>query len=157
MKPSDLLALLREVYQDRLGLMADHRASAERVGRYQFNNTYQYIIAREETQLQWIADAIVTLGGTIPEDRATELASDSEAQVIAADLEKERAFVERWRPRVAAMTHARHRKMLDVVLGESLEHVRFFVEAAAGHLDLLGRSDTGAGERGTVLASRWLE
>ena len=41
------------------------------------------------------------------------------------------AFVEQWRARVAAITHARHRSMLDVILGESLEHQRVFEQAAA--------------------------
>ena len=36
------------------------------------------------------------------------------------------------------MTHARHRKMLDVILGESREHQRLFEQAAAGMEDLLG-------------------
>src|SRR4029079_12484573 len=56
------------------------------------------------------------------------------------------AFVGKSRPRVDAMTHARHRTMLNVVLGESLEHQRLFAQAAAGFEDLLGRR-TGGGPR----------
>ena len=41
-------------------------------------------------------------------------------------------FVNRWRPRIDAMTNARHAKMLQVILGETLEQKRFFDQALAG-------------------------
>jgi hypothetical protein len=156
-KPAALLAMLQGIYRDRLQLAADHLASARRVGQYQFNNTYQYLIAREETHLQWLAEAVHRLGGELPGPATTAEASGPEREIMEADRQREQAFVDRWRPRVAEITHARHRKMLEVVLGESLEHVRFFGEAVAGHADLLGRSATGAGRRGTVLSGRWVE
>ena len=53
------------------------------------------------------------------------------------------------------MTHARHRTMLDVVLGESLEHQRLFEQAAAGFEDVLGRRTGGAERVGAVLPTRW--
>ena len=68
-----------------------------------------------------------------------------------------RAFVDRWRPRLEAMTHARHRTMLDVVLGESLEHMRLFEQGAAGDEDLLGRRTSLAERVGAVLPNRWME
>ena len=40
---------------------------------------------------------------------------------------------------VEHVTNARHRKMLKVILGETLEQQRFFEQAAAGADDLLGR------------------
>jgi hypothetical protein len=55
------------------------------------------------------------------------------------------------------MTHARDRKMLELVLGEVAEHQRFFAQAAGGRLDLLGRRPEGAGTGGGVLARRWVE
>jgi hypothetical protein len=67
------------------------------------------------------------------------------------------AFVEKWRPRVDEMSHARHRTMLNVVLGESMEHKRFFEQAALGFEDLLGRRTAGAERVGAVLPTRWLE
>ena len=67
------------------------------------------------------------------------------------------AFIARWRPRVAEMTHARHRIMLDVVLGESAEHQQLFAQAAAGFEDLLGKRTDGAKRVGEVLSTRWLE
>ncbi len=68
------------------------------------------------------------------------------------------AFVERWKPRVAAMKHARHRGMLQVILGETLEQQRFFEQALAGRTDLLGERSAQVGKRvGAVLPTRWLE
>ena len=55
------------------------------------------------------------------------------------------------------MTHARHRTMLDVVLGESLEHMRLFEQGAAGDEDLLGRRTSLADRVGAVLPNRWME
>ena len=60
------LALLQEFYRDRLALFHRHVEGAKRVGDYEFNNTYQYVIAREEIHLQWMRDAIVDLGGDAP-------------------------------------------------------------------------------------------
>jgi len=67
------------------------------------------------------------------------------------------AFVTKWRPQVDAMTHARHRTMLNVVLGESLEHQRLFAQAAAGFEDLLGKRTGGVARVGGVLPARWME
>jgi hypothetical protein len=77
--------------------------------------------------------------------------------VIGHDRDAAQAFVDQWRPKVAAMTHARHRMMLDVILGETLEHKRFFEQALAGRTDLLGRRADGAGTGGGVLPTRWVE
>src|SRR5207237_7151623 len=55
---SDVLALLQEFYRDKLAMLLSHQAGARFVGQYDQNNTYQYIINREETQLSWVAKAI---------------------------------------------------------------------------------------------------
>ena len=157
MTAADRLALLQQFYRDRLRLVQDHLTSAQHVGQYHFNNTYQYIIAREETHLQWVADAIVKLGGALPEPPPSDSGPVAEAEVIARDLERQRAFADQWRPRVAGMTNARHRRMLEVILGEALEHGQLLADAQAGRTDLLGRSTSGAGERGAVISSRWIE
>jgi hypothetical protein len=47
--------------------------------------------------------------------------------------------------------------MLKVILGETLEHKRFFDQALAGREDLLGRRADGAGTEGYVLPTRWVE
>jgi hypothetical protein len=151
------LSLLQEFYEDRQRLAQDHLTSARHVEDYQFNNTYQYIIAREETHLQWVANAITRLGGSLPPPAPTEPGTLPGAQAIGRDLERQRAFVERWRTRVVGLTNARDRKMFEVILGEALEHAQLFADAQAGRKDLLGRSDTGAGERGAVLPNRWIE
>ena len=52
-----------------------HQAGARCVGQYGLNNAYQYVIAREEAHLQWIADAIVAAGGSLPEARRSSPAS----------------------------------------------------------------------------------
>ena len=54
MKPTDLVALLQECYRDRLALAEHHRAVAVHVPGYDINNTYQYVINREETHLEWL-------------------------------------------------------------------------------------------------------
>jgi hypothetical protein len=56
------------------------------------------------------------------------------------------------------MTHARHRGMLRVILGETLEQKRFFEQALAGRTDLLGRRSEQMGAPvGQVLPTRWIE
>ena len=77
--------------------------------------------------------------------------------ILEEDAKSLRGFVERWRPRIDVMTHARHRTMLNVVLGESLEHVRLFEQAAAGDEDVLGRRTSQAERVGAVLPHRWME
>ena len=63
MKPADLLALLQDCYRERLAMTLRHQAVARHVGHMDFNNTYQYVIAREDTHLSWLRTAIVELGG----------------------------------------------------------------------------------------------
>ena len=41
MKPADLLALLQDVYRDKLALYDRHTRGAQRVAGYEFNNTYR--------------------------------------------------------------------------------------------------------------------
>jgi hypothetical protein len=168
---SDLLTLLQEFYQDKLRLLLRHEAAARHIGQYDINNTYQYIINREEVQLSWLASAIQELGGTFPEaadsgrtaggsdDRKARRDRDAAAQrVIEEDARDTQVFVDRWRPRIGEMTNARHAKMLQVILGEALEQKRFFEQALAGRTDLLGRrADVLGPSHGEVLPTRWIE
>jgi hypothetical protein len=160
---TDVLPLLQEFYRDKLAALIRHEDGARGVTQYDANNTYQYIINREETQLSWIGRAIVDLGGEVPATPGPDTgpagkSSDAGRAVFSRDVEDAQAFVERWRPRVEAMTNARHRSMLRVVLGETLEQKRFFEQALAGHQDLLGRRAEHAGARvGAVLPTRWVE
>jgi hypothetical protein len=160
-KPTELLALLQSCYQERLALVRRHEAVARYVGNLDVNNTYQYVIAREETHLSWLQAAIEELGGVVPAPGAAPDVAEPRddagvTPLIREDGERARAFVEAWRPRVETVTNARHRIMLSVVLGETLEHQRFFEQAAAGRDDLLGRRMDAAPRRGAVMASRWV-
>jgi hypothetical protein len=138
------------------------------VGNYDFNNAYQYVINREETHVTWLRDALTELGASLPAaGAAIPVPAVPKAgkkgdggvyrDVLADDARHLRAFVERWRPRVADITHARHRTMLNVILGESLEHQRLFDQAADGFEDLLGRRTGGVARQGSVLPARWQE
>ncbi len=160
MTPAELLTLLRDFWQDKYALLVQHEENARHIGQYDFNNTYQYIIAREEVHLAWLAAAIEQLGGSLPnagplpESRGV---FESTHNVCSDDATGQAQFVAKWRARVDRMTHARHRTMLDLTLGESVEQQRLFELAAAGRVDLLGRHPADAGSRGTVLPGRWIE
>ena len=92
-----------------------HVAAARLVSDYDFNNTYQYVINREDVHLHWLHDAVADHGGT-PEDAP-------EPQIDAAGKGKARAgqprhprgsrrrrrrSSTRWRAARRAMTNARH-------------------------------------------------
>ena len=159
MKPSELLQFLREFYREKSALWARHVTSARLVEHYDFNNTYQYVINREDVHLAWIRDAIAALGGT-PEDApaapVNASGKNAEQAVIREDATEIQAFVDRWRPRIEKVTHARNRTMLRLLLGEMMEQKRFFDQALAGRTDLLGRRADGAGTKGSVLPTRWV-
>ena len=161
---TDTLPLLLEIYRQKLASVLGHQAGARLVSQYDANNTYQYIINREETQLSWVASAIVGMGATVtdraiePGPRASGDRKAIERSIFEEDARGAQAFVDRWRPRVEAMTNARHRGMLRVILGETLEQKRFFEQALAGDVNLLGRRGEEVGPRvGEVLPSRWIE
>ena len=161
-KSKELLNLIKEFHRDKLGMFKRHIAAARYVGNYDFNNTYQYIIAREDMHVAWMRDAILDMGGTpddVPESEVKPEGKGTAAQakVMAEDRQGAADFVARWRPRVDRLTHARHQTMLNVILGETLEHWRFFDQALAGRTDLLGRRADGAGTPGVVMPTRWVE
>jgi hypothetical protein len=160
---SELLSLLQDFHREKLAALLRHQAGARLVGQYDINNTYQYIVNREETQLSWVAAAIQELGGTTTDaaepDRASGGTARASAQTIFdEDAREAQAFVDRWRPRIDGMSNARHARMLRVILGEVLEQKRFFDQALAGRTDLLGRRGEAVGpSHGEVLPSRWIE
>ena len=168
MKHVELQQLLTEFAADRVTLLQRHEAGARAVSHYDFNNTYQYVINREETHLGWLLNALADFGAplpgpsrTLPVPPAPKPGKKVDAGAYRGILEDDAAhlgaFVESWRPRVALMSHARHRTMLDVIFGESLEHKRLFDQAAAGFEDLLGRRTGGVPRQGAVLSTRWME
>jgi hypothetical protein len=161
-KATELLHLLTGFYQDKMTMRQRHIAAARLVSDYDFNNTYQYVIAREDLHLNWLRDAVTSMGAVPPDVPEPVLAgSGKAAQVQAAILQEDRtgaqAFLDKWKPLVASLSHARHRTMLGVVLGETAEHRRFFDQALAGRTDLLGRRADGAGTGGGVMPTRWVE
>ncbi len=159
---TDVLALLLEFHREKLAALGRHQAGARLVGQYDANNTYQYIINREATQLSWLEAAIRDLGGPSTDNAgdaaAQDLAGSTAQTIVDEDARAARVFVERWRPRVEGLTHARHKQMLRVILGEVLEQQRFFEQARAGRTDLLGLRGEHVGARiGSVMADRWIE
>ena len=162
MTATELKAFLEEFYRDKLAVRNRHVAAARLIGSYEINNTYQYVVNRDDVQLSWLRSALAELGGTLadvpePDVRSSGTAADRERGILAEDRDLSQQFVERWRPRVAKVTHARHRGMLGVILGETLEQKRFFDLALAGREDLLGRRPDGIGTGGGVLPTRWIE
>jgi hypothetical protein len=161
-KANELLELLREFHRDKLAMCRRHVAAARFVVDYDFNNTYQYIIAREDMHVAWVADAVSDMGGQLDEMGEPNITTSGKGEaaqksVIAQDRDAADAFLAKWRPRVDQMTHARHQGVLRVILGETLEHKRFFEQALAGRSDLLGRRADGAGTEGVVMPTRWVE
>ncbi|MGE3507279.1 MAG: hypothetical protein AB7N65_00155 [Vicinamibacterales bacterium] len=158
MTDTETLPLLLEFYREKLAAVLHHIAGARLVSQYDANNTYQYVVNREETQLAWLRTAIMDLGGPIPNDVPEQTRTGKAAQVFEDDARAAKAFIEKWTPRVEALTHARHRGMLRVILGETVEQQRFFEQALAGRDDLLGVRTEKAGKRvGSVLSTRWVE
>lgn len=160
---TDRVSTLQEFYREKLTELLRHQAGARLIGQYDINNTYQYIICREEAHLSWVRAAIEADGGSVEEQlepdrsRGNAPASDFQA-VVEEDAGSAATFVERWRSRVDAIENARHRGMLLVILGEVKEQQRFFEQAFAGRLDLLGRRGQGVGARiGQVMSTRWIE
>src|SRR5262245_36053366 len=164
----ELQQFLSECAADRLAILLRLEAGARVVGHYDFNNTYQYVIARQETHLSWLEAALAETGAKLPPAKTTlrvpPVSVGKKTPVPAAyrdvlvdDARHLAAFVTAWTPRVQAMTHARHRKMLTVMLGETVEHQRLFEQAAQGFGDVLGRRAQGVAPVGSVLPARWQE
>ena len=95
-------ALLQDAYRDRLALLNRHVDGATRMADYEFNNTYQYVIGREEIHVQWLRDALIDLGADVPTNPPTLAAPEGkgvagERAILEDDLRLGRAFVDKWR------------------------------------------------------------
>jgi len=121
---TDLVAQLQELYRDKLTALLRHQIAAQSVGQYDANNTYQYILNREETHLSWIAAAIAELGGTVPDtvdpnrrvsDRGT--GETAARTVIEEDGRDAQALVDKWQFKLPTIANARHAKMIRLILG----------------------------------------
>lgn len=160
MKATELLEFLSAFYRDKLTLRNHHVAAARFVPDYNVNNTYQYVINRDDMHVRWLQDAITDTGGTPEEQAVPDLDPGkgklAQTSVIKADRDAAAKFVDRWTGRVDSLPNARHRSLLRVILGETLEQVRFFEQALAGREDLLGRRADGAGTGDGVMKTRWV-
>jgi hypothetical protein len=157
-----MLEFLREFHRDKLAQRQRHVTAARHVKDYEVNNAYQYVIAREDVQINWLYDAVVNLGGKVDDVPEPDVKTSGRGKaaldaILSADRDLARAFVEKWRDRIDGLPNARHRTMLRVIVGETLEHLRMFEQALSGRTDVLGRRAEGAGTPGNVLPTRWVE
>ena len=161
MTSAELLELVSAFYRDKLTIRNRHVAAARHVPDYNVNNTYQYIVNRDDMHVRWLQDAIADLGGTPEEQAIPELKPEGKGEaaqrsVITADRDAAKKFMERWTEKVESLPNARHRSLMRVILGEAAEQQRFFEQALAGNDDLLGRRGQGASTGDGVMANRWV-
>src|SRR5690242_19997781 len=101
-----------------------HEDVAQVITDYDINNAYQYIIAREQTHLSWLQHALLDLGAKLVGDPARggtlTAKGDSWKTFASEDAAANAKFVEKWRGKIEAVSHARHKGMLKVILGEML-------------------------------------
>ena len=157
MSPADLLALLDDFYRETVDLFRERLINARSVSAYDANNGYQQVLGRQEVHLRWLSDAIAALGGKdsdSSDEAGGKLPTPNAKALIERDAASQNAFIARWTPAVAGVTNARHRKMLELILGEMREHLRVLQQAAESRSDLLGRHSDGKVLRGSVMAVR---
>jgi Mn-containing catalase len=80
-KATELLDFLREFHREKLAMLRRHQASARLVSDYDFNNTYQYVIAREEMHVSWVRDAILDVSGQIDAPAAGQAEDPAEPSI----------------------------------------------------------------------------
>ena len=156
-----LADLIRDFYLERVALLMRHEDVAVTITDYDINNAYQYIIAREQTHLSWLQHALLDLGASLADDptstvQVSPVKSDGWKSYCAEDAQANAKFVEKWRPKLDTVTNARHKGMLKVILGETLEHKRLFDQAAQGRRDLIGKSLEINDHSGDVMADRFV-
>jgi hypothetical protein len=160
MSAPTLADLIRDFYLERVAQLMRHEDVAVTVTDYDINNAYQYIIAREQTHLSWLEHALLDLGAPLPSEpsRGASLTvkGDGWKSLAADDAKSNAQFVDKWRPRVEAVTNARHKGMLNVILGEMLEHKRLFDQASQGRRDLIGKSLAINDHPGDVMRTRFV-
>ena len=160
MSAPTLAELIREFYLERVGHLMRHEDVAQTITDYDINNAYQYIIAREETHLSWLQHALLDLGAPLVDDpaRGPVLTAKGDAwKAMSSDDAKGNArFVEKWRAKIDDVSNARHKGMLKVILGETLEHKRLFDQAASGNKNLIGTSLAINDHSGDVMSVRFV-
>ena len=158
MSPIELLGLLQDFYRETAELVLQRQDRARSVTAYDANNAYQQILGRQDTHLSWLSDAIVDLGGVPPAapagGGAARTGKAELGSVVEVDARSQHLFLSRWTPRVQTVTNARHRKLLELILGEMAEHFRMLTQVLEGRSDVLGRHAEGKVLRGEVLPDR---
>jgi DnaK suppressor protein len=151
---AEMRELLREFHRDKHVMRHTHASAARFVTDYDFNNTYQYILAREDMHLRWLVDAVTDLGGDVDESPVPDLqvpgkGREAQEAVIAADRDG-RTAVSSTRGCLAsrACRMPGTRRCSASFWARPLEHRRFFDLALAGRSDLLGRKGRGRGHGG---------
>jgi hypothetical protein len=156
-----LAELIRDFYLERVSLLMRHEDVAQVITDYDINNAYQYIIAREQTHLSWLQHALLDVGASLADDPTSTVAvspvkGDGWKSYCSEDAQANAKFVEKWRPKLDTITNARHKGMLKVILGETLEHKRLFDQAAQGRKDLIGKSLDINDHSGDVMSARFV-
>ena len=159
MTPAELITLLQDFYRQTSELLLLRQARARSVTSYEANNAYQQVLGRQDVHLRWLSDAIADLSGAIPDvgidESAASTAKGTDVNaIVELDASAQQAFIDRWAPLVQTLSNARHRKMLELILGEMAEHARVFGQALEGRTDILGRHTDGKILRGQVMAAR---
>jgi hypothetical protein len=159
---TDLQQLFRDFLLARLALVLRHEEVARHVSQYDANNAYQYVINREETHVSWLQHALLDVGAQIPAEPARPTVAaptgpDGWKGLAGEDARANQQFVDAWKVKVDDVTHARHKNMLKVILGEMLEHKRIFEQAASGRDDLIGTHLAINQRAGVVANTRWME
>jgi hypothetical protein len=157
--PPELLSLFEQFYRETLELVQTRQVNARSVTDYSANNAFQQVLGRQDVHLQWLADAIAELGGqpSSPgqsQEDAVTARPTSQKSLVESDARSQKSFIDRWDLRVDGVTNARHRKLLQLILGEMKEHLRALLQALEGRTDLLGRHTDGKILRGEVMATR---
>src|SRR5215510_14795879 len=106
---SELKKLLTEFAAGRVALIERHEASARTVSHYDFNNTYQYVINREETHLAWLQNALAEYSAVLPPagagalpappapTRGRKVESGAFRSILEDDAQYLGGFVDKWR------------------------------------------------------------
>ena len=159
MTPAELLDVLQKLYLETLNLVQARQIIARSITDYSANNGYQQVLGRQDVHLRWLSDAIDSLDGAASspgqaQENAVTAARGDVSALVLADERSQVEFLERWTAKVPSVTNARHRKMLELILGEMKEHLRVLQQARDGRTDMLGRQAKGKVERGEVMAAR---
>ena len=107
MTPTELQVPHSRVLSRAVALLLQHESAARYVSDYDVNNAYQYVIAREETQVSWLQHALLDLGASFRRDPAPPRRQTSAQgqgrnarELAETDGRDNQRFVEQWRDRV---------------------------------------------------------